>query len=65
MRNYSYVAEFEHGAASGGVQAVTTDEAKSKVKAMYHGNAYDTTVDGKPVVKKTVVTEVTVTLVKE
>jgi len=65
IKNYSYDAEFEHGGARGEVQATSEKEAQAKVKAMYHGNAYDTIVDGEPVVKNTVVTKVTVTPVKE
>jgi hypothetical protein len=65
LQNWSYSAEFEHGGAQGEVQAYTEKEAQDKVKGMYHGNAYDTIVDGEPIVKKTVVTKVTVTLVKE
>lgn len=65
LQNYSYAAEFEHGGAQGEVQAYTDKEAQAKVKDMYHGNAYDTIVKGEPVVKQTVVTKVTVTLVKE
>lgn len=64
MKNYTYTAEFEHGSAQGEVQADNPKAARAKVKAMYHDNAYDTIVDGEPVVKKTVVTKVTVTLVK-
>jgi len=65
LKNYSYSAEFEHGGAQGEVQATSEKEAQAKVKAMYHGNAYDTIEKGEPIVKKTVVTKVTVTLVKE
>lgn len=65
MQNYSYHAVFEHGAATGGVQADDAEQAKEKVKAMYHGNQYDTKdAEGKPVVKQVVVTKVTVTPVK-
>lgn len=66
MENYTYQAEFEHGSAVGEVQATDGDEAKVKVKAMYQDKEYDTQDDkGEPVVKKVLVTNVTVTLVKE
>lgn len=66
MQNYSYSAQFAHGGAQGEVQAKNPKEAKAKVKAMYHGNPYDTKdAKGEPIVEKIVVTDVTVTLVKE
>jgi hypothetical protein len=66
LKNYTYEAEFAHGSATGEVQATSDQDAKDRVKAMYHDNPYDTEdAKGKPVVKKVVVTNVTVTLVKE
>ncbi len=66
MQNYSYLAEFEHGSASGEVQAKDPQEASAKVKAMYQNNPYDTfDANGKPIVAKVEVTAVTVKPVKE
>lgn len=65
MQNYTYTAEFEHGSATGEIQAKNANEAKTKVKDMYHDNQYDTKDSkGNPIVKKIVVTKITVTIVK-
>lgn len=66
MQNYKYKAIFEHGGAEGEVLADNSNDAKTKVSAMYSGVSYDTHDEaGNPIVKQTVVTDVNVTLAED
>jgi hypothetical protein len=66
MDTYTYTATFEHGAATGEIQASSPKHAKEKVTAMYQGLQYDTQdANGNPILKATVVTKVKVIPVKD
>jgi hypothetical protein len=66
MPNFNYKVEYAHGSAQGTVQADDEKQAESKARAMYHGQPFDTVDEkGKPIVKITEVTNVTVNLIQE
>lgn len=66
MPYFEYTVEYEHGSATGTVEAVDKKEAEQKAKGLYHGLQRDT-VDkkGNPTVEVTEVTKVKVVEVKE